>query len=683
MFHLRVTPLLLLLAFPAIAAPPPSTLQTIALPYSLNDQFGSTWDVQFDGSIGDGGNDLYDGGGRLFIDGQFQFVTNTGQAQLDPARNEILFPVTNFNGLNVSRRVAAMPALGAARFVEILENTTDQPRRAAVRVYFNLGGAVASATPLRRERAGDGRNAHLPVGYAIQDRSNALAMIGAGAGAKVLPRFNFQQQNDNVDLFYELDIPARQAAAVVHFQLRRPLASEAAAVWQATRDKDLLRDLPRDLLKKVVNFRTGDGFVDDLDVLRGEALDVVELRGGDTYRGTLVPNHWRIHTLYGPITLPAEKIVALLNVGKYRANQLLITGEGEVIAGRLDTDTIELRLTSGYVSRIPLSQVTRLGYRRRPGDIDPADWSFENKPTAYLRGGERLRVHLANPDFALATPIGALNLSNRFISSIVFAGGESNIPTVTLRDGTRLSALLPAPVYEATLPGICPAPTAIPVSASQHVRLPSAAMLRFAFSPEPEIDDLAPRLVLSNRDELVGSLIGVLTLQAPFDAIRIEGPQIKRLAPAAATPQKPGASAAEVQITLWDDSTLSGRLADSHLTCQLRCGLVVKAPVPLVREYLQALPQPSELVTRRIHAIAKDLDADEWNVRERAQSQILSIGPPAISVLKQLRPGQPAEARQRIDLMLQALSLELRPNDNYALQGPIDSDGHDAVILPQ
>jgi hypothetical protein len=208
-------------------------------------------------------------------------------------------------------------------------------------------------------------------------------------------------------------------------------------------------------------------------------------------------------------------------------------------------------------------------------------------------------------------------------------------------------------------------------------------MLRFAYSPEPEIDDLAPRLVLSNRDELVGSLIGVLTLQAPFDAIRIEGPQIKRLAPAAATPQKPGASAAEVQITLWDDSTLSGRLADSHLTCQLRCGLVVKAPVPLVREYLQALPQPSELVTRRIHAIAKDLDADEWNVRERAQSQILSIGPPAISVLKQLRPGQPAEARQRIDLMLQALSLELRPNDNYALQGPIDSDGHDAVILPQ
>jgi hypothetical protein len=701
MSHLRLTFLFLFL--PTVTQS--QSLQTIGLPYTLNDNFGSNWDVQFDGSIGDGGNDLYDGGGRLFIDGQFQFVTNTGQASLDASRNEILFPATNFNGLNVSRRVAAMPALGAMRFVEILENSTDQPRRATVRVYFNLGGAVASATPLQRERdrdrdggnAGPGpgarRNAHLPLGYAIQDRTNALAMIGAGAGAKVLPRFNFQHQSDNVDLFYDFDIPARQTAVIVHVQLRRALATQAAAVWQATRDKDLIRDLPKDLLKKIVNFRTGDGHVDDLEILRGEALDVVELRGGDAYRGSLVPDHWRIHTLYGPITLPSHKVVALLNVGKYRANQLLVTDEGEVIAGRLDTDTIELRLTSGQTSRIPLSQVTRLGYRRRPGDVDAGDWSFEYKPTAYLRGGQRLHVNLAKPDFALATPIGPLNLPNQLISSIVFAGGESHVPTVTLRDGTKFSALLPAPVYEATLPGICftPGPelkvtTRIPYPTPSHpqrVRLPSAALLRFAFSPEPEVEDLAPRITLSNRDELIGSLIGVLTLHTPFDTIKIEGPQIKRLAPAAAAPQKPGAAASDVQITLWDDSTLSGRLADSHLTCQLRCGLIVKAPISLVHDYLQPLPQPSELTSQRIRVIAKDLDADDWQTRERAHSQILSVGPPAISVLQQLRPTQATEARQRIDLILQSLSLELRPRDQNPLQGAFDSDGQDAVILPQ
>jgi hypothetical protein len=695
--HPRLTPLLLLIALPALAAQPSAdaNLQPIGLPYSLNDNFGSNWDVQFDGSIGDGGNDLYDGGGRLFIDGQFQFSSNTGQAALDAARQEIVFPVANINNLNVSRRVASMTRLGAVRFTEILENPTGQPRRVLLRVYFNLGGFVASASPLIRERGGfvePGRNANVPVGYAIQDRNNALAMVGAGSGAKVIPRFNFQQQSDNVDLFYDVEIPPRQTAVIVHFQIRRSMAGEAAAVWQATRDKDLLADVPRELLRKIVNFRTGDGFVDDLEILRGENLDAIELRGGDSYRGTLAAEQWRLHTLYGPITLPAHKVIALINVGKYRANQLLITNDGEVIAGRLDCDTIDLRLSAGQITRIPLSQVTRLGYRRRPGDVDPADWSFENKPTAYLRGGERLQVKLASPDFDLATPIGPLRLSLPFISSIVFAGGDSNIPAITLRDGTRISALLPAPAYEATLPGLTvphssfPLPTTTsrepvplgPIPSASRIRLPAAAILRFVFSPEPEIEPLAPRLLLSNHDELVGSLIGSLTLHAPFDTIKIEGPQIRRLAPAS---EKAGASTSDIQITLWDDSTLSGRLAESHLTVQLRCGLIVKAPVALVREYAQPLPQPSDPMALRIRNVAKELDADDWATRDRAHAHLLSIGPPAMAVLKQVRPSATPEGKQRIDLLLQSLTAQLNiPGQDTPTA--YDSDGHDVPANP-
>jgi hypothetical protein len=701
--HPRLTPLLLLLALPAFAAPPPdANLQPIGLPYSLNDNFGSNWDVQFDGSIGDGGNDLYDGGGRLFIDGQFQFTSNTGQAALDNARQEIVFPVNNINGLNVSRRVASMTRLGAVRFTEILENPTAQPRRVLLRVYFNLGGFVASASPLVRQRGGNGdaiggaKNANAPVGYAIQDRMNALAMVGAGAGAKVIPRFNFQQQSDNVDLFYDVEIPARQTAVIVHFQIRRSLAAEAAAVWQAMRDKDLLADVPKDLLKKVVNFRTGDGFVDDLEILRGDALDALELRGGDSYRGSLVANEWRLHTLYGTITLPAHKVIALLNVGKYRANQLLITTDGEVIAGRLDCDTIDLRLSGGQITRIPLAQITRLGYRRRPGEIDPADWSFENKPTAFLRGGERLQVNLLNPSFDLATPIGPLCLPAQFISSIAFQAEQSNVPMVTLRDGSHISALLPATTYEAALPGLIQVPnpiyltpgseppalslpngkttTRIPLSSTNgtpRVRLPAAALLRLTFSPEPDVEPLAPRVLLSNQDELVGSLIGTLTLHAPFDTIKIEGPQVRRLAPAS---NHTGAATSDVQITLWDDSTLSGRLAEPHLTVQLRCGVIVKPPVALVREYVQPLPQPSDPMARRIRTVAKELDADDWATRDRAHTHLLSIGPPAMAVLKEVRAAATPEGRQRIDLLLQSLSAQLKaPGED--LPNNIDANG--------
>jgi hypothetical protein len=355
-----------------------------------------------------------------------------------------------------------------------------------------------------------------------------------------------------------------------------------------------------------------------------------------------------------------------------------VTNEGEVIGGRLDADTIELRLSAGQITRIPLSQVTRLGYRRRPDDVDPGDWSFENKPTAYLRGGERLNVQLASPDFALATPIGALNLAPRFISSIAFQG-EHSIPAVTLRDGSRISALLPAAAYEASLPGLgvpaAPFATLAQRPQSiQRVRLPSAALLRLAFSPQPEVDDLAPRLTLSNQDELVGSLIGVLTLHTAFDTIKIEGQQIKRLAPAG---NKGSGGGQDVQITLWDDSTLSGRLAESHLTCELRCGLIVKAPVALTAQYLQPLPQTSDSMAKRIRAIVRELDADDWHTRDRAHGRILSIGPPAISILKQLRSGCHPEGRQRIDLILQNLTMQLQgPESGQASPHVADVDGN-------
>src|SRR4051812_11301389 len=95
--------------------------QPVQLPYVFHDDAGSTWDVQFDGAIGDGGNDLYDGGGRLFLNNASQYQSPNQQAMLDPARNELTFPPAQLNGLNVSRKVACFQTLGAIRFTEILE----------------------------------------------------------------------------------------------------------------------------------------------------------------------------------------------------------------------------------------------------------------------------------------------------------------------------------------------------------------------------------------------------------------------------------------------------------------------------------------------------------------------------------------------------------------------------------
>lgn len=626
----------------------PAPAQPVSLPYVFNDDTGSTWDVQFDGSIGDGGNDLYDGGGRLFLNGTTQYLSPTQQATLDPARNELVFPPMPIDGLNVSRRVAVLPGIDTVRFTEIVENPTAATKKVQLRTYFNMGQALRQIVPLL-----DGRKTPEPCGYAVADPNNAVAMVFRGRSAKIRPRFSAHLNDDNVDIFYDLDVPAHQTAVIVHFQVRAGVAEQAADAWRALKEKDLLKDLPRDLRKRVVNFPGGDPFVGDFEILRGDALDVVELRGGDAYRGTLKADRFRLQTLYGLVTIPASRVVGLINVGAFRPTQLVVTADGEVFAGRLDTDKIQLQLTGGQLTTIPLSLVTRVGYRRRPGESD--EWNFDNKPVALLRSGERLLLQRPTADLNLATSSGPIRLSPAVISSIVFEGEQNNVPEVRLTDGSRLSALLGASSFDMTLAG-----------GAQHATLPAAAMLQFRFAPDPDVDDLAPALTLTNADTLVGTIGGTLSLETPFDTLHVEGNQVKAMA------HTRNGGDHDVQVTLWDDSTLSGRLAESELTCQLNCGVIVRVPVALLEDYRQPLPVPSLAMIKRIRAVVRQLDAPDWHTRDAAQAQLVAIGPPVMSVLRQLKPTTPTEAAQRIDLILDRLTDELTRNTATA---PTPTDG--------
>jgi hypothetical protein len=654
--------LLLTLAFAAWlcpAAPLEAQNQPVPLPYVFHDDRGSNWDVMYDGSIGDGGNDLYDGGGRLFVNNSAQYQSPTQLATLDSLHNELTFPPQPIAGLNISRRVAVLPSLSTVRFTEVLENPTDTSIKVQLRCYFNMGGSVQQAEPLVDEH-----KPRQPVGYAISDQNNAVAMIAAGRSSKMSVRFNYRINDDNVDIFYDVEVPPRQTVAVVHCQLRRQNASEAANAWKDLKEKELLKDMPRDLRRRVVNFPTGDGYVGDREILRGDALDIVELRGGDTYRGTVKVDRFHLQTLYGPIILPAEKVVGLLNVGLFRPTQLLITSEGEVFGGRLDVDVIKLQLTSGQITLIPLSQVTRLGFRKRPGE--PEEWNFESKSMAYLSGGERMRVRLPGTDFNLATPSGPIRLNPSVVASIVFQGEQNNVPEVHLTDGSRLSALLGTSWFDMALVGL---------GSEQRARIPAAALQRFNFAPEPETDPLTPSFTLSNHDRLVGTLGGTLSLETPFDTLHVEGAQVKAM-----THTRAGEH--DVQITLWDDSTLSGRLVESHVTCLLKCGVIIRVPIALVETYSQPLPLPSPPMVEQIKRVARELDADDWKIRDQAQTQILAIGPPAMSVLRQIQPTSPAEAAQRIELIIQRLSSELDQSGGSSTGVGVPIEGANGNVIP-
>jgi hypothetical protein len=155
-------------------------------------------------------------------------------------------------------------------------------------------------------------------------------------------------------------------------------------------------------------------------------------------------------------------------------------------------------------------------------------------------------------------------------------------------------------------------------------------------------------LKLANDDVMVGSLSGDYKLDMAFDTMVLSGRQIKKIVHSKTAPL-------DVQVTLWDDTTVSGQLEEPALDCQSRNGTPFRIPTALLTEYHQPEPTPSDSTAKQVEALVQKLNSDGWKERDAAQTQLIQMGPPISGILKTQRPGQTPEVQQRIDTILGAL----------------------------
>ena len=607
--------------------------QQVHLPHVMPDDMGVNWDVQHDGSIGDGGGDQYDGGGHLYLDGSMQFHAPPGAGSFSAARNEVTLGPMPYKGLNVSRRIAVNAKLRFCRWAEVLENPTGQKVSVQLRVYFNMGSSVQIVQPMPEERRG--RKMHAA---AIGDQRHMFAMAFAGRGSRLVPQMQPQQGSDIVNVTYSVDVPPRQTVVIVHVNAYRPGGPESAIQFLTeTREREYLAQLPKELQRCVVNFTTGDKLIGELEILRGDFLDVVELRGGDRLMGTLRERAYRLHTFYGDVELPVDRVIGLINVGQYRPRQLLVTVEGEVFGGQLQRDALSLQLSSGQQIEVPIMDISRAGYRKRASE--PDEWTFE-KPMVVLRSGDRVEVGVPSDAIDVVTRYGLLRLAPRIIAGIEFQPEDGAAHQIALTDGSRFTGLVSRDGFNMKL-AIQPTTQTVLFSARSMARLRLSASIEHP-------DATSPILSLANGDLLVGYLDGQVRLETTFDTIAVACDQIKHLA------HVPGAPA-DVTVTLWDDSVIQGQVPGAQLVCRLRSGPTVNVPTALIHAYVNPRPQPPPVVVEMVQRLVLDLSADAWRDRDRAQEQILTIGPVAIRTLRGLRDAQPPEAQQRIDVILPQL----------------------------
>ena len=631
----------------------------VGLPYMMQDGSGNNWRVYQGGWFQQNNQmPLYAQGAMLTVDGQ---NPNGNSAHLDQKTGDLVFENMNVNGCSVSRYINVDKSGGFIRYIDVFKNTGNAPKTVSVMIQSSCNYGINAG-----ENVSDPKKKEQNIGWVGQTGINqSIVEMYAGKGAKVVPQINWPQGNNVVQATISLTLAPNKASAIMHIHSVAPSQDVGSKFITDLKESPVLKAIPPAIRRLIVNFRSAQDFVGDLEILRGDLLDIVELRGGDSFKGTLKEKEFALQTFYGDITLPVDKVIAMINVGQFHPHQLIVTRDGQIVGGYLKKQTIELEMSSGQVTQIPISQISRLGYRKQANE--PEEWTFE-KPLVLLRTGERMIVQPPTEPIEVMTRYGKLSLQPGQVAAVQLQNEDNNVHEIELTDGSRFAGLLTAGSFDMKLDT---------GGADQQVKFPVSEMLRLQLTAKvKESDEQTPTIKLSNEDVMIGTLAGKLRLATAFDNIDINAPELRSLA------HLPDGGAQDVQVSLWDGTSFSGQLEEQEVDCQLLSGVAVKVPVALIQEYSQPQPRPSEAMIEKIKSIVQnDLTNEDFHVRDHARNELLNLGPAVASILKQIRENQPPEAQKSIDLILKELEKTSKPNGNGAAAPAPDADQN--LALPQ
>ncbi|MEZ0264422.1 MAG: hypothetical protein ACAI43_06825 [Phycisphaerae bacterium] len=611
--------------------------QAVTLPYTQPDKDGNNWMVHYYGYLQQQGNmPVYSSTGVLTINGSSTSGRMQRTAKLDGKTGELVIENLPVGQTTVTRRFWFNKEDGYVRMIDVIRNTAgrDQQLQIVLNANANYGVQNGATVPDPKKK---GQN----YAFVAQTSANNRAMVEVfnGPGAKTPMNIEYQAGNSNVQGTISVNVPANKEIALMHVHAVTNSAADGQEFLKKLKDNKVLKDVPQATRKALINWNAGGMSFGDYEVLRGDAnFDVVETRGGDQFRGTLKDPTYKITTFYGPVELPAAKVVGVVSVGAVRPRQLLFTTDGDVFGGTLEKDKLSLELSDGQSMDIPLAQVARAGYRRRADETDDGAAANADKPFVLMRTGERIAIKPPADALTVHTRFGPMKLRPEQLTAVVFQNEEHAVHEVRMADGTRLAAIVEAATLEVKL-----------AASDQVIRFPQSSAARIQFRPDvTDVDESAPQLKLSNDETLVGTLVGKVQLDTGFSMLALDAAGLKGLARVKDSP-------ADVQVTLWDDTNFRGQLQEPVVTCVTKGGLEVKIPIALVEEYTQPLPKPSAAIVAKVTALVAELNADDWQARQKAQEKLVQMGSMVAGVLRELKAGQPEEAQSRIDQVLTAV----------------------------
>lgn len=539
------------------------TMQT-SLPFTLTDGLGYTWDIQYDGSIGDGVNDAFDGAMTLQVNGSM--ASFNGYGNILEGGREIALPPTSVSGLMLARRVLVASDDGYARFVEILYNPGSAALSATLTHTIALGSDDGTVVVTTTD--GDTMVSAEDRGWVTDDATPtgddpSVAVIFGDPGAQTTGQATLMGGSDTPTIRHTVEVAPGDTVAVALFVAMRTNRDEGVQVLESLDTGAALADLPY----AIANFSGGGRgpMFRVSGLLRGGERDIVELRDSNRLEGTLGDKKWTVETPYGAHEIKLKDIAGVIAGGPGRVGDTVVLLSGEVFVGNLTAENVSLRLPGGKEVAIPLETIDRIGMHQR----SEAEESYQSTADrAVLRHGDRLEGKILGDAFQLATAMGTISVPRAKVASLDLRA-DNGVHRIVLADGSILSGIL----LDETVTFRHRSGAELTLDQRQLVSMEVPGLLL-----EPAVDPGSPVLVLSNGDRwFARPTAGSLPVETSFGELALKLDEI-----AAIRFDEPIAGA--VSVKLRDGGSFVGKLGADALTLRLGCGMELTVDAAFLSE---------------------------------------------------------------------------------------------------
>ena len=590
--------------------------------HNMNDGGGYKWDVQYYGSVYRGTDRAYYGGAMYLQINGTNFQAPNRIAWANKAGDEIEMGPWNNRGLNIYRRIKVYKDRPMARWLEVFENPTAAPITLQVAIFGSHNYGIKQTT------YSSGGSSFGPKDFAFMirnGRANSPPTLHVVTSKRAKLRPTVQVQNNQIYVRYNLTIPARKTAIICHFESQNRDVSAHQKLMKKFPGYKLFKDLPGSVRSMIVNMSAGGG-IGGVDFDRRETSDSVILKNGDPIFGSVKNASFKIKTILGEIDLPAARIIGMGGRRGRRVRFVLL--DGQVVSGRLAGKTLQVDLGGGGLLRIPYDKIAQWSYR-----VTKAKSNEEKFYGAYviLRTGDRLGFDPKNMDIKLLTRHGLVDLESERLLELTMDNPGNAVHRAVFLNGSRLGGFLE------------PETLKLKLTLGKTVTISRDMISHMRFAEDEQLDSTQARVLLTNGDELFGSLTaGKFKLATDFGEIQIDPSSVKTMQ---FRPEDLGRTIVET----WKGSVLKGRLGQSQLGFAISPQTVLNIYAGQFVSIDCPLPLPPAAARVEIEKLIAQLGAESYEDRQAASKKLRELGKSISPLLRKHLTSSDPEVRQRIE----------------------------------